>query len=75
MKKYDKIALRNAAKLYMEMVDKSYLTSSDEINKLMLRVESIFVEHFAGSNRSKGMNLLRPKVTKEKHRITFSTGN
>ncbi|AEE31785.1 putative SPX domain-containing protein [Arabidopsis thaliana] len=74
MKKYDKIALRNAAKLYMEMVDKSYLTSSDEINKLMLRVESIFVEHFAGSNRSKGMNLLRPKVTKEKHRITFSTG-
>ncbi|EOA38748.1 hypothetical protein CARUB_v10010925mg [Capsella rubella] len=74
MKKYDKIASRNAAKLYMEMVDKSYLTSSDEINKLMLRVESIFVEHFASSNRSKGMNLLRPKVTKEKHRTTFSTG-
>ncbi|XP_010478931.1 PREDICTED: phosphate transporter PHO1 homolog 8-like isoform X2 [Camelina sativa] len=74
MKKYDKIGSRNAAKLYMEMVDKSYLTSSDEINKLMLRVESIFVEHFASSNRSKGMNLLRPKVTKERHRITFSTG-
>ncbi|XP_010500027.1 PREDICTED: phosphate transporter PHO1 homolog 8 isoform X2 [Camelina sativa] len=74
MKKYDKICSRNAAKLYMEMVDKSYLTSSDEINKLMLRVESIFVEHFASSNRSKGMNLLRPKVTKERHRITFSTG-
>ncbi|ESQ34304.1 hypothetical protein EUTSA_v10006900mg [Eutrema salsugineum] len=74
MKKYDKIASRSAAKQYMEMVDKSYLTSSDEINKLMVRVESIFVEHFASSNRSKGMNLLRPKVKKEKHRITFSTG-
>ncbi|XP_010461306.1 PREDICTED: phosphate transporter PHO1 homolog 8 [Camelina sativa] len=74
MKKYDKIGSRNAAKLHMEMVDKSYLTSSDEINKLMLRVETIFVEHFASSNRSKGMNLLRPKVTKERHRITFSTG-
>ncbi|XP_010460272.1 PREDICTED: phosphate transporter PHO1 homolog 7 [Camelina sativa] len=74
MKKYDKIASRSAAKSYMEMVDKSYLTSSDEINKLMLRVESIFVEHFTGLNRSKGMNLLRPKVKKEKHRITFSTG-
>jgi SPX domain protein involved in polyphosphate accumulation len=74
MKKYDKIASRSAAKPYMEMVDKSYLTSSDEINKLMLRVESTFVEHFAGLNRSKGMNLLRPKVKKEKHRITFSTG-
>ncbi|KAG7592887.1 SPX domain [Arabidopsis thaliana x Arabidopsis arenosa] len=74
MKKYDKIASRSAAKPYMEMVDKSYLTGSDEINKLMLRVESTFVEHFAGLNRSKGMNLLRPKVKKEKHRITFSTG-
>lgn len=74
MKKYDKIASRNAAKPYMEMVDKSYLTSSDEINKLMVRVESIFVEHFASSNRSKGMNLLRPIVKKERHRITFSTG-
>ncbi|KAL1194536.1 Phosphate transporter PHO1-like protein [Cardamine amara subsp. amara] len=74
MKKYDKIASRSAAKLYMEMVDKSYLTSSDEINKLMLRVESIFVEHFANSNRSKGMNLLRPKAKKEQHRVTFSTG-
>ncbi|CAN7133791.1 unnamed protein product [Brassica rapa subsp. narinosa] len=74
MKKYDKISSRNAAKPYMEMVDKSYLTSSDEINKLMVRVESIFVEHFASSNRSKGMNLLRPIVKKERHRITFSTG-
>ncbi|KAJ0247578.1 Phosphate transporter PHO1 7 [Hirschfeldia incana] len=74
MKKYDKIASRSAAKLYMEMVDKSYLTSSDEINKLMVRVESIFVEHFASSNRRKGMNLLRPIVKKERHRITFSTG-
>ncbi|XP_024009934.1 phosphate transporter PHO1 homolog 7 [Eutrema salsugineum] len=74
MKKYDKITTRSAAKPYMEMVDKSYLTTCDEINKLMVRVESIFVEHFASSNRSKGMNLLRPKVKKEKHRITFSTG-
>ncbi|VVA92380.1 unnamed protein product [Arabis nemorensis] len=74
MKKYDKIASRSALKPYMEMVDKSYLTSSDEINKLRMRVESNFVEHFANSNRSKGMNLLRPKVKKEKHRITFSTG-
>lgn len=74
MKKYDKISSRNAAKPYMEMVDKSYLTRSDEINKLMVRVESIFVEHFASSNRSKGMYLLRPIVKKERHRITFSTG-
>ncbi|KAF8103840.1 hypothetical protein N665_0183s0018 [Sinapis alba] len=74
MKKYDKIASRSAAKTYMETVDNSYLTSSDEIRKLMVRVESIFVEYFASSNRSKAMNLLRPKVKKEKHRTTFSSG-
>ncbi|CAH2077990.1 unnamed protein product [Thlaspi arvense] len=74
MKKYDKIAARNASKLYMEMVDGSYLTSSDEVHKLMLSVESTLTEHFCNSNRSQGMNLLRPKVNKETHRITFSTG-
>ncbi|XP_024005526.1 phosphate transporter PHO1 homolog 4 isoform X2 [Eutrema salsugineum] len=74
MKKYDKTAARNASKLYMEMVDSSYLTSSDEVHKLMLRVESSLIEHFCNSNRSQGMNLLRPKVNKERHGITFSTG-
>ncbi|CAH8391814.1 unnamed protein product [Eruca vesicaria subsp. sativa] len=74
MKKYDKITARNAAKQYMEMVDSSYLTSSDEIHKLMVRVESTFIQHFCNSNRRLGMNLLRPKENKECHGITFSTG-
>ncbi|KFK29040.1 hypothetical protein AALP_AA7G080800 [Arabis alpina] len=74
MKKYDKIAARNAGKTYMEMVDSSYLTSSDEVNNMILRVESTFIENFANSNRRQGMNLLRPKTNKERHRITFSTG-
>ncbi|KAJ0263300.1 Phosphate transporter PHO1 4 [Hirschfeldia incana] len=74
MKKYDKIAARNASRQYMGMVDSSYLTSSDEVHKLMLRIESTFIEHFSSSNRSQGMNLLRTKANKERHRITFSTG-
>ncbi|CAH8275403.1 unnamed protein product [Arabidopsis lyrata] len=74
MKKYDKIAKRNAAKLYMEMVDRSYLSSSDEVHKLLLKVESTFIEHFSNSNRRQGMSLLRPKINKERHLITFSTG-
>ncbi|KAJ4871045.1 Phosphate transporter PHO1-like protein 4 [Raphanus sativus] len=74
MKKYDKISARNAAKQYMEMVDSSYLTSSDEIHKLMIRVESTFIQHFSNSNRRQGMNLLRPKENKKLHRTTFSTG-
>lgn len=74
MKKYDKIASRHASKSYMKMVDNSYLGSSDEVSKLIERVEVIFIKHFSNSNRSKGMNILRPKAKREKHRVTFSMG-
>uniref|UniRef100_M4E7M8 EXS domain-containing protein n=1 Tax=Brassica campestris TaxID=3711 RepID=M4E7M8_BRACM len=46
MKKYDKITTRNATKSYMKMVDNSYFGSSDEVNKLMERVEATFIKHF-----------------------------
>ncbi|XP_031262418.1 phosphate transporter PHO1 homolog 3-like isoform X7 [Pistacia vera] len=74
MKKYDKITLRNASNSYMKMVDNSYLGSSEEVFKLMERVEATFIKHFSNSNRSKGMNILRPKAKRERHRTTFSTG-
>ncbi|KAG8366383.1 hypothetical protein BUALT_Bualt17G0074000 [Buddleja alternifolia] len=74
MKKYDKITSRSASKSYMKMVDNSYLGSSDEVSKLMERVEVTFIKHFSNSNRSKGMNILRPKKKRERHRVTFSTG-
>ncbi|KAK2636156.1 hypothetical protein Ddye_030948 [Dipteronia dyeriana] len=74
MKKYDKITSRSASKSYMKMVDNSYLGSSDEVTKLMERVEVTFVKHFSNANRTKGMNVLRPKAKTERHRITFSTG-
>ncbi|XVE53189.1 hypothetical protein DITRI_Ditri02bG0183800 [Diplodiscus trichospermus] len=74
MKKYDKITSRNASKSYMKMVDNSYLGSSDEVTKLMERVETTFIKHFSNANRAKGMNILRPKTKRERHRITFSTG-
>ncbi|KAL7091363.1 hypothetical protein ACP275_12G100700 [Erythranthe tilingii] len=74
MKKYDKIASRSASKSYMKMVDNSYLGSSEEVSKVMERVEITFIKHFSNANRSKGMNILRPKKRKERHRITFSAG-
>ncbi|XP_030956499.1 phosphate transporter PHO1 homolog 3-like [Quercus lobata] len=74
MKKYDKITLRNASKSYMKMVDNSSLGSSDEITKLMERVEATFIKHFSNSNRTKGMKILRPKAMRERHRTTFTTG-
>ncbi|KAK8655829.1 hypothetical protein V6N13_108395 [Hibiscus sabdariffa] len=74
MKKYDKITSRNASKSYMKVVDNSYLGSSDEITRLIERVETTFIKHFSNANRSKGMSLLRPKAKRERHRTTFSTG-
>ncbi|XP_028762025.1 phosphate transporter PHO1 homolog 3 [Neltuma alba] len=74
MKKYDKITSRSAAKAYVSMVDNSFLGSSDEVTRLMEKVEKTFIKHFSNSNRDNGLNLLRPKPTRAKHRITFSTG-
>ncbi|KAK2655611.1 hypothetical protein Ddye_008663 [Dipteronia dyeriana] len=74
LKKYDKITSRNASKAYLKMVDNSYLGSSDEVNKLMERVEATFVKHFANGNHRKGMNTLRPKAKRERHTITFFLG-
>ncbi|XP_073268257.1 phosphate transporter PHO1 homolog 3 isoform X2 [Populus alba] len=74
MKKYDKITTRDASQVYMKMVDNSFLGSSDEVTKLMERVEATFIKHFSNSNRSKGMRVLRPKTKKERHRITFYMG-
>ncbi|XP_070671152.1 phosphate transporter PHO1 homolog 3 [Malus domestica] len=74
MKKYDKVASRDASKSYMNMVDNSHLGSSDEVTKLMERVETTFIKHFSNSNRRKGMAVLRPKPKVERHRITFAMG-
>ncbi|KAM7461988.1 hypothetical protein LguiA_030109 [Lonicera macranthoides] len=74
MKKYDKITSRKASKAYLEMVDKSYLGRSDEVTRLIERVEATFTKHFSNGNRSKGMNLLRPTAKREKHRLTFTVG-
>ncbi|XP_043724343.1 phosphate transporter PHO1 homolog 3 isoform X2 [Telopea speciosissima] len=74
MKKYDKITLRSASKSYLNMIDNSYLGSSDEVRRLVEKVEATFIKHFSNGNRRKGMNTLRPKAIKKKHRITFFLG-
>ncbi|KAK6152596.1 hypothetical protein DH2020_012235 [Rehmannia glutinosa] len=67
MKKYDKITSRNASKSYMDVVEKSYLGSSDEVNKLIQGVEATFIKQFTNGNRRKGMKFLRPREKKERH--------
>ncbi|KAL9678956.1 hypothetical protein QQ045_016808 [Rhodiola kirilowii] len=74
MKKYDKITGRSASKSFLKMVDNSFLGSSEDVAKLMERVEVTFIKHFSNSNRSKGMSILRPVAKRERHRETFSTG-
>ncbi|KAL8104627.1 hypothetical protein AgCh_028739 [Apium graveolens] len=44
------------------------------ISKLLDRVETTFIRHFANANRKKGLNTLRPRVKKEKHKVTASLG-
>ncbi|KAI3901412.1 hypothetical protein MKW92_001709 [Papaver armeniacum] len=74
MKKYDKVASRSASKSYLNMVDRSYLGSYDGVTRLMDRVEATFIKHFANSNRSKGIRILRPEAKKERHTISFFLG-
>ncbi|XP_042021088.1 phosphate transporter PHO1 homolog 9-like isoform X1 [Salvia splendens] len=74
MKKYDKITSRSASKAYLEMVDNSYLGTSDEVNKLIERIEATFIKYFANGNRRKGMKSLKPGHKREKHRTTFFLG-
>ncbi|XP_042060255.1 phosphate transporter PHO1 homolog 9-like isoform X2 [Salvia splendens] len=74
MKKYDKITSRNASKTYLEIVDRSSLGSSDEIYKLIEKLEASYIKHFANGNRREGMKVLRPGVKRERHRITFLLG-
>ncbi|XP_017216268.1 phosphate transporter PHO1 homolog 3 [Daucus carota subsp. sativus] len=74
MKKYDKITSRSASRSYMRMVDNSYLGSSDEVRRIMDRVEISFIKHFANSNRKKGLKALKPKTKKQKHGVSASLG-
>ncbi|PWA66620.1 SPX domain, EXS [Artemisia annua] len=74
MKKYDKITSRNASDAYLQMIEESYLSQSDEVSKLIDRVEAAFVKHFCNGNRHQAMNTLRPKAKREKHRVTFFVG-
>jgi hypothetical protein len=38
------------------------------------KVESTFIRNFTHSNHKKGRELLRPKMKRQRHRITFFTG-
>ncbi|XP_026400642.1 phosphate transporter PHO1 homolog 3-like [Papaver somniferum] len=71
MKKYDKITSRHASKIYLHMVDNSYIGSSDDVSRLMDRVEASFIKHFSKSNLSEGMDILSSKKKKERHVTTF----
>ncbi|XP_073144669.1 phosphate transporter PHO1 homolog 9-like isoform X2 [Henckelia pumila] len=74
MKKYDKITSRAASKTYLLIIDNSDLGGSNEVDKLMGRVESTFVKYFSSGNRRKGVKLLRPRNKVERHRTTFTLG-
>ncbi|KAG4958732.1 hypothetical protein JHK87_035365 [Glycine soja] len=50
-----KVTARNASKEYLKVVGISYFGNTDEVNRLMDKVESAFIKHFGNGNRRKGM--------------------
>ncbi|KAL2921298.1 Phosphate transporter PHO1 [Bienertia sinuspersici] len=74
LKKFDKVANRQASSNYMKTVKGSHFISSDKVVKLMDEVESLFIKHFADNDRKKAMKFLRPQQQKDSHMVTFFVG-
>ncbi|XP_059068954.1 phosphate transporter PHO1 homolog 10 [Cryptomeria japonica] len=68
------ITRRRASPSYLDIVEKSYLISSEEVNKLLERVEETFTKHFASGNHNKAVKILRPTRKKQRHRLAFFIG-
>ncbi|XP_010670983.2 phosphate transporter PHO1 isoform X1 [Beta vulgaris subsp. vulgaris] len=74
LKKFDKVANRQASASYMKTVKGSHFISSDKVVRLMDEVESLFIKHFADNDRKKAMKFLRPQQQKDSHMVTFFVG-
>ncbi|WOH07887.1 hypothetical protein DCAR_0727321 [Daucus carota subsp. sativus] len=74
LKKYDKITSRKASASYLKMIDNSYLGNSDEVTKVMDKVEAVFIKHFSNSHRKEGLRILRPTAKRQRHRVTAFLG-
>ncbi|KAG5112171.1 hypothetical protein JHK82_035440 [Glycine max] len=55
LKNHEEVTARNASKEYLKVVGISYFGNTDEVNRLMDKVESAFIKHFGNGNRRKGM--------------------
>ncbi|XP_021847662.1 phosphate transporter PHO1 [Spinacia oleracea] len=74
LKKFDKVANRQASASYLKTVKGSHFISSDKVVRLMDEVESLFIKHFADNDRKKAMKFLRPQQQKDSHMVTFFVG-
>lgn len=74
LKKFDKVANRQASASYLKTVKSSQFISSDKVVRLMDEVESLFIKHFADNDRKKAMKFLRPQQQKDSHMVTFFVG-
>ncbi|XP_057531387.1 phosphate transporter PHO1 isoform X1 [Amaranthus tricolor] len=74
LKKFDKVANRQASANYLKKVKSSHFMNSDKVVRLMDEVESLFIKHFADNDRKKAMKFLRPQQQKDSHMVTFFVG-
>ncbi|KAG6647333.1 hypothetical protein CIPAW_07G072100 [Carya illinoinensis] len=71
---YQKLRLLKSFSFLNTLAFSKIMKKYDKVTKLMERTEAAFIKHFSNSNRTKGMNILRPKAKRERHRTTFSMG-
>ncbi|ODV85583.1 hypothetical protein CANARDRAFT_180066, partial [[Candida] arabinofermentans NRRL YB-2248] len=75
IKKYDKATNDQITVPYMKKVDEAYFSSSDVLEHLMGKIESIFTETFEHGNRKTAITKLRSSEVEETHYFeTFSSG-
>ncbi|GMH08631.1 hypothetical protein Nepgr_010471 [Nepenthes gracilis] len=74
LKKFDKVADRQASGDYLKRVKGTPFISSDTVGRLMDQVESSFTKHFADNDRKKAMKFLQPQPQKDSHSLTFFVG-
>ncbi|XP_074282272.1 phosphate transporter PHO1-like [Silene latifolia] len=74
LKKFDKVANRQASSSYLKTVKSTHFISSDKVVRLMDEVEALFTKHFADNDRKKAMKFLRPQQQKDSHMVTFFVG-
>ncbi|KAG7904965.1 hypothetical protein KL907_003181 [Ogataea polymorpha] len=75
IKKYDKATDDNILPIYMRKVDSSYFVTSDLLDNLMAKIETIFTDVFENGNRKVAVAKLRSSEAEKQYYISTFLGS